>query len=359
MAWVSRTYSNGKNAEGSRSDQSIVSIMTNWYGSGRQLLVKRHSKIVLRHLTFKKLGNISLNLLEYAFRKNNLKSAPVYLKIETTHYCHLKCPGCRHSSTKETQMGFKDFKKIVDPFIDTLSGISFSHLGEPLWCCDLPKMMSYAHNNNIGTMFPSNLSIPISDIYAEELIRSGLDLIMVSLDGTIKETYNGYRRGGNFELVLENVKKLSDAKTRLDITYPDIQWKFTVFDHNKHEIDHVIKNYRYYGFDSYSIEHDRGNKKNITYKLRKSYENDRRRKHKACFWPWNVMIVAWDGDVQPCCWTYKDHIKGYRTTIGNAIKNSSKDIWHGSNYSHFREGFNRHNYGARMYPVCKLCIGIE
>lgn len=337
---------------------NLNGMRRNWIGSGRQLLIKRHSKIILRHLTPKKIGNLSLNIFEFITRKSKLKSHPIYMKIEPTHFCHLKCPGCKHSSSKESQLKFEDFKKIIDPVKDTLIGISFSHLGEPLWCEDLPKMIEYASKNNIGTMFPTNLSIPISDERAERIVCSGLDLIMVSLDGVTKETNRKYRNGGSFNLILRNLKKLKDAKTKLGTANPEIQWKFITFDHNRHEVEYVKENYRRMGFDSYSIEEDKLNRNSEISQSKESYNKNRRKRKKACFWPWNFMIIAWDGDVQPCCWTYKDYIKGQRAYFGNAIFENSKSIWKGENYTTFRSGFVKNLQGTNLHEVCKLCMGL-
>ncbi len=168
-----------------------------WVGSGRKKLLDRHFRIITRHLTARKIRNILLNQLEFKLQKDRPKSFPVYMKIEPTRFCHLRCPYCPHSDpkynkqfTKTKQLKFNDFKKIVDPLSDTLLGISLSNYGEPLWCEDLTKMIEYANNKNVGTMFPTNLSVPLSDDKAEKLVRSGLDMIMVSLNGATQETYD-------------------------------------------------------------------------------------------------------------------------------------------------------------------------
>ena len=340
----------------------ITRFRANWIGSGRQGLLKRHFRIILRHLTIKKVGNTFLNHVEFWLRRNRPISYPLYIKIEPTQFCHLRCPGCPHSDpavrkqfNKKMQLKFEDFKELVDPLSDTLIGISLSNFGEPMWCEDLPKMIEYSNKKNIGTMFPTNLSVPLSEGQAEKLVKAGLDMIMVSLDGATKETYSVFRVGGNFDLVVENVRKLSDAKKKFNLSTPHIQWKFIVFDHNKHEVEYVKRNYLKMGFDSYSIESDWMDKTTLKTLYKKAYHKNLRNRKMPCFWLWHTMIISWDGEVLPCCNIGFD--AGF--DIGNAIKEGSKAIWKGKNYENLRSGFNRKEYGINMHPVCKRCIGLN
>ena len=148
----------------------LANLKINLIGSGRRLLLKRHMRIILRYMTIKKAANILVNLFEFLTRKSSCRSNPIYLKVETSHFCHLKCPECMHSKNRNDQMKYDDFVKIVYPLRKTLIGISFSHFGEPMWCKDLPRMIKYANVNNIGTMFPTNFSVPMSDERAEQLV---------------------------------------------------------------------------------------------------------------------------------------------------------------------------------------------
>ncbi|UCH97772.1 MAG: radical SAM protein, partial [Candidatus Aminicenantes bacterium] len=199
-----------------------MNFIQNWIGSERNLLLDRHLHITIRHLTIRKVINIVFTLLDFLFRKRKPNCSPIYIKVEPTRFCHLKCKGCMHNNPEfrevydiNSQLKFEDFKKIIDPLCDNLVGISFSLFGEPLLCDDLLKMIEYSHKRNIGTIFPSNLSVPLSESKAEKIVKSGLDMLMVSLDGVSKKTYNKYRTDGNFDLIIENVKKLSIARKNL------------------------------------------------------------------------------------------------------------------------------------------------
>lgn len=125
--------------------------------------------------------------------------------------------------------------------------------GEPLLHQQTPEFIQYAKSKNIEVMLSSNLSQKLTDDYIERLVRSGLDRLIVGLDGATEETYNKYRRGGNYPLVRKNLSRIQSAKGKLGLTTPTIICQFLVFKHNEHEIDRVKAEYKNWGADVLTI----------------------------------------------------------------------------------------------------------
>ena len=342
-----------------------MSLYINWVGSERFFLLKRHLSIIIRYLTLNKIKNILIALNDFKRRKEKPLSSPLYIKVEPTRICNLRCTGCIQSSEGyKTQPGIKsqfkieDFKKVVDALHNTLLGISFSYYGEPLLGKSLMKMVKYAHDKRVGTMFPTNFSVKISDVKAKEIVDSGLDMMMISLDGASKETYSKYRVGGNFDLILENVKKIHQAKISLKSKSPHLRWKFIVFDHNKHEIDYVKQNYKKLGFDSLSLEADMYSKKSKE-KIRKNkYLKKIRNKKLACFWVWFTLIIEYNGNVSPCC-GIDDLVTLDTFDLGNVYETDVLDVWTGNNYQKLRKGFKKNESNQMLHSTCQTCIGME
>ena len=142
------------------------------------LLFFRHYKIFFTYLSLKKVYNIFLCLIHCWLRLSKVASVPFYIKIESTRFCNLRCEGCIHGNpeykkaTIHQQLNLAGFKFIIDPIVDKLSGISFSYLGEPLFCDDIFSMVEYAHSKNIGTMFPSNMSVQLTEEQINQLVLS-------------------------------------------------------------------------------------------------------------------------------------------------------------------------------------------
>ena len=317
---------------------------------------RRHARTTLSHLTWRKAANLALNLFELRVKTPTPRSLPLYLKLEPTPLCHMGCLGCGHRDPlfkkqfdPSMKMGLEEFKRIIDPLADALIGITFSLRGEPLLNRNLPSLVKYAHAKNIGTSFPTNLSIPMDKRFAEEIVSSGLDAMFVSLDGATEESYSKYRIGGDFDLVLKNVRLLSQAKRDLESRSPRLIWKFVIFDYNRVEIPVARRKHKELGFDEMEFVEDYHG---VPAKERELEVNRRLvEKKSACFFPWNTMTVTFDGEVKPCCFRSQEF------ALGNANA-GPKEIWRSEAYTRLRLGFATKDYGENMHPVCKACVGL-
>jgi len=309
------------------------------------------------YFTIRKMINLVLNEIELISIITNPKSFAPCIKVEPSPICQLKCPGCLQSDPEYVKqfknielLTLKDLKKIINPISNKLIGVSLSDYGEPMLNKSLIPMIEYIHSKNIATTFPTNFSMKLSEDKIEQLAASGLDSIKISLDGASEETYIKYRINGNYNLVLKNVKLLSKAKKKRGLKRPKIIWKFVVFDHNRHEIEIVKNRYRSLGFDSYLFAYDGHGDSSA--KIGRSYRRRVRKKRKPCYFPWNTMVIKWDGRVQPCC--------GVRPfNMGNAITEDILTIWNNKKYARLREGFFKKEYGENLPRVCKNCLGLK
>jgi len=324
---------------------------------GRAVYARRHIRVMWPYLTPRKLANIALNELEMRAARPRPRSVPPYIKIEATPLCHMKCPGCWHHSkaykkTLDNNMHLTVARvaRIVEPVSRDLVGVSLSFGGEPLLNRELPGIVAYLHGLDIGTSFPTNLSVPLSTEQAESFVRSGLDLMNVSLDGASEETYRQYRIGGRYPLVLENVRQLADAKRRLGASRPLLIWKMVVFPHNAHEVQLVRDTHGSLGFDGYELVPDKDSRDHV------DVEKAQRKmiaQRKPCFHPWNTTVIGWDGSVEPCC-KQLNSIK-----LGDAADAGLLSVWRSDRYAALRAGFDRKGYGDKMHPVCRRCIGLD
>lgn len=313
----------------------------------------RHVSNFLPHLTVPKILNLVLNVFEEHYVVSSPRSLPLYLKIEPTPLCQLRCEGCPHGLSsynkqfsRGMQMSLDDFKRVVDPLSRSLLGISFSFRGEPLLHEDLASLIAYAHKRKIAASFASNLSMRLDERSIDALVKSGLDSLLVSLDGASEETYGKYRVGGSFSRVLENVRSISDAKKRNGLRRPRIIWKFVVFDHNEHEVEVVTRTHGEHGFDGFELVRDRYSKANQ--EELQAFKASMHESRTACYWLWHTMIIGWDGEVFPCC----EH-GGF--DLGNAISQDSREIWRSDAYRLLRQGFSTE---GQMNSTCSRCLGL-
>ena len=199
-----------------------------------------------------KITNLLVAKYEYFHRHAYVLSYPAGLKIDPTYGCNLRCPGCRYSNPENKpwileNLSMQDYKKFIDEYGPYAIRADLFGGGEPLLNSLLPEFIKIATRYLIETHISTNFSFKNPNI--EKLILSNLYFLTLSIDGASEEAYSIYRRGGNFNLVIENIKQMVNAKKRLSYNTPILEWQFLVFQHNKHEVKNAKKLARKLGVD--------------------------------------------------------------------------------------------------------------
>ena len=290
-----------------------------------------------------KLKNYQLIEYEKQSRQECVSGFPYWLTIDPTNFCTLKCPFCptgqaRGSRTKG-MLSFENFKKIMDELGPYLLHIDFCNWGEPLLNKEIYEMIKYVKQYNVDTKVDSNFNC-FSEKDAEDMVLSGLDKLIVSIDGATQETYSRYRIGGDFNKVINNLKILIKKKKELAKFNPYICWQFLVFRHNEHEIEEVKKIGRDLGIDNVGITKAFiGNKDWIplndeySHYRREEIKDDYTSEHfkspekKFCNWPWEAIVLNPNGSVSPCC-----SVEDEKGDFGNISRQSFMEIWNNETY---------------------------
>jgi len=164
------------------------------------------------------------------------------IRLEASTLCQLKCPSCPNASgevgknIKAGFLKFEDFKKFVDSN-PCIREIELSNWGEIFLNPELGEIIKYGFEKKIVLCADNGVNgNRISDDILEALVRYQFRSITWALDGASSETYAAYRKGGCFENVIENIRKINSIKKRLHSRYPLLKWQFIPFGHNEHEI---------------------------------------------------------------------------------------------------------------------------
>src|SRR5688572_9528532 len=160
--------------------------------------------------TWKKLRNAAGIFSSYhasrITKKPSIKGLPISISIEPTTSCNLRCPECPsglRSFTRPTGMLQQQlFEKTIDQLKDTLTYLTFYFQGEPYLNPQFLEMVKYASANGIYTATSTNAHY-LKDDVAKQTVESGLDRLIISIDGTSQDTYESYRVGGDLSKVIE------------------------------------------------------------------------------------------------------------------------------------------------------------
>ena len=165
---------------------------------------------------------------------------PSRLYIECTAACNISCEqACCAPETGITRtrhagmLDFELFKRVVDEAGPSLGRIDFFNYGEAFLHKRAVEMCEH-----IKAKFPhiylytSTNGLAFSEEQARRLVRSGIDEVTFSIDGASQDSYVKYRRRGNFEKAIGNLRFAVDEKHLGGRDVPFINWRYILFRHN-------------------------------------------------------------------------------------------------------------------------------
>jgi MoaA/NifB/PqqE/SkfB family radical SAM enzyme len=205
-------------------------------------LRNRFSTLAAQALTLK-IQNIFLARYHFRARHATVLSQPFGLVIDPSNMCRLACPGCVHSERSEEQKWFdwpngtlseQRLAALFKRYGPRAVGVYFCNYGEPLLNLQTPKFIRLAKRYLMNTALSTSLSVRRFE--PEAYVESGLDFMAVSIDGATQAVYERFRRRGEIELALENLRRLLSARRKLKKRTPVLSWNFIAFEHNVHEI---------------------------------------------------------------------------------------------------------------------------
>lgn len=292
-----------------------------------------------------------------------MQGLPISISVEPTTACNLRCPECPsglRSFTRPTgKLENALFTKIIDELHETLFYLIFYFQGEPYLHPQLLDMVSYAASKNIYTATSTNAHF-LTDEIAKQTVQSGLDRMIISIDGATQETYESYRKEGKLEKVLEGTANIIKWKKQLGSRTPHVVWQFLVVKPNEHEVDEIKQLAKQYGVDKIAFktaqiyDYKDGNDLIPTKDKFSRYKQGKDGKYALkntaldeCWKMWHSCVITWDGKVVPCCFDKDAHHE-----LGNIADRPFEEIWNSEVYNAFRKQL----FTARdQIEMCKNC----
>jgi radical SAM protein with 4Fe4S-binding SPASM domain len=283
--------------------------------------------------------------------------------IEPTNLCNLACPTCPTGTGKiapHPQMTLARFDRVLGELAPRMRNLALWNYGEPLLNRELPSMIAHAKEAGVRVVKVSSNVHFLDGDRGLALLRSGLDVLILSVDGASEETYATFRKEGDFERVARSVAWLCAEKKRLGLEKPRIELQFIVMRHNEHELPEMRRLARQWGVDRLRVKtvgaDDPGTKDLVPVeRLLSRYEADGETpnvRHSFCTMAWDHTVVNVDGSVTPCCYLRPD--MGDAFVMGNVFEKTFSEIWRGEKYRAFRAAMLA---GRESMPVCNKCRG--
>lgn len=280
----------------------------------------------------------------YLRREIQVRHYPQAIEIEVTNRCNEDCIMCPRAQLARPfgNLSMDLLDKVLAEVRGQVELINLFHFGEPLIHPQLAEMVKRCKAAGARTMVTTNGTL-LTEKRAKELIESGLDMLVISLDAASQAVYSKIRRLGNFHKVLNNVETFLLLKERYG-RGPYTQVQMVALQTNRHEIDDFARQWKK-RVDSVRIKQFY-NTANIG---RKINEPDIGREHaRPCVMLWREPVILCDGTVLPCC---VDMIG--EKPIGNVNERPLMEIWNGPEMLAMRQA---HVDGQhREIPLCRDC----
>jgi radical SAM protein with 4Fe4S-binding SPASM domain len=297
------------------------------------------------------------------FKKPLQWGLPVSISFEPTTSCNLRCPECPsglRAFTRPTGMLQKDFfTETIDQLYKELLYLVFYFQGEPYLNPQFLDMVKYASNKKIYTATSTNAHY-LNDENAKRTVESGLDRLIISIDGTTQDVYQQYRVGGQLNKVIEGAKNIVKWKKEMKSKTPFVVFQFLVVKPNEHQIEDVKQLAKEIGADDvwfktaqiYDYEKDPNNlipaaDKYSRYRKTKTGYEFKGKLANHCWRLSHDPVITWDGLVAPCCFD-----KDAQHKLGDLKQTSFKEIWQNEKYKEFRTQILQ---GRKNIDICSNC----
>lgn len=322
---------------------------------------------ILKKLSLYKVYNFARLFLSFHYSRRIGKAVqsgmPLFVSIEPTTSCNLRCPQCPsglREFTRPTGMLKEDFfQSLILQLKKHLFSLTFYFQGEPYLNPDFLKMVAFANEQGIYTITSTNAHY-LNAENATATVNSKLNELIISVDGSSQESYSKYRVGGQLERVIEGTKHILQEKKELKSKFPHVVWQFIVFKHNEGEIAEIRRLGEKLGVNEIRIktaqiyDYENGEEwipENPKYsRYEKNQNGIFRIKNKLlnqCWRMWQGCVITWDGKVVPCCFD-----KDAKYQLGELKQQSFASVWQSKEYNQFRQSILK---GRNQIDICTNC----
>ncbi len=322
----------------------------------KNILKELNGKYLLYRKNWKNqpLNSFQQKMYGDKFEKNN--NSPLCFDLEVASICDLACGFCyrQYVSTPDKIMKKDLAFKLIDQAAELdIPSMKFNWRGEPLLNPQLPSILDYAKRKGILETIINTNATKLDEKMSEEIINSGLDIMIYSFDGGTKDIYEKMRPGrfgkNSFDVIYKNIKNFSRIRNKLKSKFPRTKIQMILTDETrkaqkeyfnlfKDIVDEVsVKQYTERGgnlsdLDKQFEEEIKSQKEELTSKYGKDAVLMKDSKDNIyisegrlpCEQPFQRLLTTYDGKVGMCCYDWgATHTVGYLDKLG--FENGDKE----------------------------------
>ncbi len=318
---------------------------------------------ILRRASLRKILNFFSIKIQKKLKVQRVWGLPYRYKVDPTNVCQLHCPLCptglKHDFRSKGFLDESKYKNFVDQIAGSAIMLDLFGWGEPVLHPQIASIISYASQQGVFVRLSTTLH-GMGSMGLEKLVGSGLDAMIVAVDGSDDATHQKIRAGGDLSQVLDSLKELVELKQAMGKRLPHITVRMLVNRTNEHQISAVKTMVQDLGVDAFTVGSVAINTQDASQaeewlpkESRISAYAGTLKNQGSCEDLWEAMVVNWEGGVAPCCWEYH-----HENDVGNAFEKPVSEIWNGPAMLEARRIVSgRAVVGHKVSSVCQRCQG--
>jgi radical SAM protein with 4Fe4S-binding SPASM domain len=287
-------------------------------------------------------------LYEHTKKTRSKTAVPLHINLAMIDACQMLCPHCyrQHNPTHydKKRLTWEECKSIIDECAALGVPSMFFGSGSELFLHkNGMQALEYATSKGIMDVFIcSNGELMTPDI-TDRIIAAGVTRANISLDAATPETFAKVR-GKGYEKILENLDYLIARKKELNRRLPILRVSFVNYHLNRHEKEMFIEKWRGKA-DIVDIQRP------MDIKIVDSQPHTRL-DDMPCTYPWEMMMINWDGNIMPCCNEFSKYV-----TVGNIANRGILEAWNSPEMEALRRSFIANDEGVpRACINCMKCL---
>ena len=279
-----------------------------------------------------------------------LSYAPPILRIEPTNHCNFKCTTCAsHTGNAKVgrPKGYMDFGLYAELLRQAAQlGVKDVYLyydGESLLHPRFVEMLRLAKERRFHLRLHTNAAL-LDEPTSREILAAGLDVLVFSLTGADKGSYEQVMIGGNFERTTNNIATFLRSRAERKLRRPYTQMQMIKLPGMPGDSG----DYRQLAASLGGVDEVKFTEYMPLPGEGVSEEEKKRNRYFPCDQVWKQLTVYWDGKIAPCCEDYSGEY-----VLGDANNSALLDAWRSDKLSRLRDGLIAGRY--REFSICRDC----
>lgn len=321
---------------------------------------------------FKRSINLVGSLVDKVFRRSHLLARPLRIHLEVNDLCNLRCKMCARRSDQfpknRGEMNIEVVRRLV-PWFSYSEYVGLAGNGEPFLHHQIFEILKIIISAGSVPSVVTNATL-LDNGCIERLLTLGPTILVVSFDGARKETFEFIRDGADFNLVVENLRRLNQRKKEIGSAYPVVNFIVCLMKQNIDELSEIVEIaysvgvplvivqnvLPYNDWARENIVSDKNQIREAIVRARQTAESlgirfeyipmgEQSETHREeseknqskgyyCEFIWQQLHVEVDGNVRVCCfWT--------EGSVGNLLTQPPSVIWNSPGFREVRNKFKQ------------------